>query len=249
MKTKIITFFNNKGGVLKTTLATNLASFLSLKNNKVLLIDTDTQRNVLTSFGITSAPVNSLNKILSKTKAIDECVISINDSIDVISINEDFEFYDKKNLSFKFFIEKLKKDNKYDYIVIDTEPKLSKNIEEILLGSENVLIPFSIDSYSLQGLNGVIKKINYLKNKNPLLQINGFIATKIISRSSIQNLTIEKLNDLLPEPKILNTKIPNSIQASTSILLNNKPLLLTKNKSTLFLKLNQLFEEILEGIK
>ena len=39
---KVVTFFNNKGGVGKSTLAANLGSLLALKENKrVLLIDLD----------------------------------------------------------------------------------------------------------------------------------------------------------------------------------------------------------------
>lgn len=43
---KVITFFNNKGGVGKTTTIVNLASYLSIsKNKKILLVDLDPQSN------------------------------------------------------------------------------------------------------------------------------------------------------------------------------------------------------------
>ena len=44
---KSIAIFNNKGGVGKTTLLANLASFLGLvKNRKVLIVDADPQCNI-----------------------------------------------------------------------------------------------------------------------------------------------------------------------------------------------------------
>ena len=64
-----IAIFNNKGGVGKTTLICNLASYLNLKENKrVLVIDADPQCNA--SIYVTKD--NDLEKIYSnvKTKTI-----------------------------------------------------------------------------------------------------------------------------------------------------------------------------------
>lgn len=51
-KSKIITIANPKGGVGKTTTAFNLASALTEKGNKVLIVDVDPQSNLTLSFGI-----------------------------------------------------------------------------------------------------------------------------------------------------------------------------------------------------
>lgn len=43
---KVVTFFNNKGGVGKTTTIINLASYLSIyREKKVLVVDLDPQSN------------------------------------------------------------------------------------------------------------------------------------------------------------------------------------------------------------
>lgn len=49
---KIIAFYNNKGGVAKTTTATNIAGVLSLENKKTLLIDGDPQGHASLTFGV-----------------------------------------------------------------------------------------------------------------------------------------------------------------------------------------------------
>ena len=55
-----IVFFNNKGGVGKTTLLCNLASFLQIKKNKkVIIIDADPQCNST----IYMFPLDQLEKI------------------------------------------------------------------------------------------------------------------------------------------------------------------------------------------
>jgi chromosome partitioning protein len=46
MSAKIISVFNNKGGVGKSTICWNLAHVLGTKNKKVLLVDFDPQCNL-----------------------------------------------------------------------------------------------------------------------------------------------------------------------------------------------------------
>ena len=47
---KIVTFYNNKGGVSKTTTLFNLAVFLAQSGKKVLIADCDPQCNVTELF-------------------------------------------------------------------------------------------------------------------------------------------------------------------------------------------------------
>ena len=52
--TKIITISNQKGGVGKTTTATNLAHRLNLKGNSALIVDFDPQGQCSTALGVVS---------------------------------------------------------------------------------------------------------------------------------------------------------------------------------------------------
>ncbi len=63
---KIISFINNKGGVGKTTLSTNIASGLAVKGYKVLAIDLDPQTNFTFSY----IDVNLWTRMFSKDSTI-----------------------------------------------------------------------------------------------------------------------------------------------------------------------------------
>lgn len=85
---KIIAFFNNKGGVAKTTTATNIAGVLSLENKKTLLIDGDPQGHASLTFGVDSDELETtLGAYLISgwtAKQAGDYFIKVNDYLDII---------------------------------------------------------------------------------------------------------------------------------------------------------------------
>lgn len=68
---KTIVFFNNKGGVGKTTLACNVASYLQNETNlKIILIDADPQCNATQLYFSDNQIENIYNTIDSKIRSI-----------------------------------------------------------------------------------------------------------------------------------------------------------------------------------
>lgn len=92
-----------KGGVLKTTINVNLAGDLSQRpnkkqpwrKNKVLLIDKDSQGNVLLTFGMNPDKVeNTIYDVLLNDLPAEEAVIEISDNLHIIPANDDMAFFE-----------------------------------------------------------------------------------------------------------------------------------------------------------
>lgn len=194
-KMKSIVVFNNKGGVGKTTLLCNLASYLQLRKGKrVLIVDADPQCNA-TSYMF---PYPQLEKIYSKSsETIYEIIkplqrgkgylsgdLPITESphfkLDVIpgdphlSLSEDFlssDWLDCKAGEYRglqttlLFKDLLARLKLYDYVFFDVGPSLGALNRAVLASSDFFIVPMSSDIFSLQALENISKSLNEWNNQ------------------------------------------------------------------------------------
>lgn len=185
---KSLAFFNNKGGVGKTTLLCNVAAYTALRfGKKVCVIDADPQCNatqyifddyvldqIYENRGFTIHDVvTPLTEGEGFTQDI-SLVPSINFGVDVLpgdpkfALTEDFLAQDwgsAKSGDIRgirtnlFFAQLLERLSGYDYVFVDVSPSLGAINRSILLTSDFFVSPMSIDIFSLRAFENIAKWI------------------------------------------------------------------------------------------
>lgn len=254
----IIAVSTNKGGVLKTSITTNLAGALC-NNKKVLIIDTDNQGNVLVSFGINPDSVEqTLYDVLVEGLDPKEAIINVHPNIDVLPSNDDMSFLEFDVLSnrekyptpFKMLKNAMGTiEKEYDYILIDSPPNLGLIQGNILSYAESVLIPFQPEGYSMRSLIKILNAIyNFKEQHNPKLKIKGVVATLVDQRTTLHSEVLQQCRRFCAENgiRMFETVIPRSVRFAASVAYERKPATLTDSKNSLVKAYFNLLQEVQE---
>ncbi|MEY2354364.1 ParA family protein [Lysinibacillus capsici] len=235
---KSIAVSSNKGGVLKTSITSNLASVLSTQGKKVLIIDTDNQGNIALTFGINPDTFDyTIYDVLVCGFDVNKAIVSIAPNIDIIPSNDDMSYFEIDVLTnkdkfpnpfdlLKNTLGKLK--GKYDYIFVDTPPNLGLIVGDALNAVDVVITPFHPETYSLRSLAKTIKAIDNFKESNSKLKLGSIVPTKV------RQTLLHKANIVSCEGfamsngiKITKTVIPETIAYANAIGKYRMPLALS----------------------
>jgi chromosome partitioning protein len=192
---KIITFFNNKGGVGKTTAVYHIAWMLNELGHKVLAVDLDPQCNLSSIFlpdermeeiVLEEQKVTILDAIIPVSEGepyipvhIEEIVSNLSLLIGNLSLSAfedklsdawtkclEGDIYGFKIISvFKTLIEDTATRCNADYVLIDVGPNLGAINRAVLISSEFVVLPVASDLFSLQGIKNLGKTLSNWKNQ------------------------------------------------------------------------------------
>ncbi|MCF6463404.1 ParA family protein [Clostridium sp. Cult1] len=216
---RIITIFNQKGGVGKTTTVINLAAALGKSNKKILIVDVDPQGNATSGLGIDKNSLElsvydglindiSLKQIAKKTSA--ENVDIIPSSVDLAGAEIELIGMGERELSLKKSLEEVK-DN-YDFIFIDCPPSLGLLSINGLTASHSVLVPIQCEYYALEGVSQLMDTIMLVKKSlNPELEIEGVVLSMFDGRTNLSIQVVDEVKKYF-RGKVYTSIIPRNVR-------------------------------------
>jgi chromosome partitioning protein len=215
-----VAFANQKGGVGKTTTVVNLASYLALAGDRVLVIDLDPQGNATSGLGIDRNRSESVYDAVIDAVALADLTVDtavnglalVPSSIALAGAEVELAPIEQRERRLARLVDPERE--RYDYVFIDCPPSLGLLTVNALTAADSTLVPIQCEYYALEGLTQLLATVNLVRDHlNPALQIKGAVLTMLDSRTNLGAEVAAEVRKHLGE-RVYETVIPRSVRLS-----------------------------------
>jgi chromosome partitioning protein len=196
----VVTVFNQKGGVGKTTTCVNLAAALARMQRKPLAIDLDAQAHLTLSLGLRGiAGADSMAGFFREERALDSLMRIAPGGLQVIPAHLELAKIDALFGSNKNIAGRLRAGLRASFphngvpILIDCCPMMGVLTLNAVLAADRVLIPVSADYLSLQGVHRLDAALQALEKSLKRSFPRKVVVTRFDSRRRLSYEIYDKL--------------------------------------------------------
>ena len=228
---------NQKGGVGKTTTVVNLAGYLSLAGERVLVIDLDPQGNATSGLGLDRTEFeHSIYDAIVDEMTLASILVRgplgldvVPSSVALAGAEVELAPVEARERRLSGLIREIA--DQYDFIFIDCPPSLGLLTVNALTAAGSVLIPLQCEYYALEGLTQLLDTVNLIRdNLNPDLELEGVLLTMYDSRTNLSADVAAEVRRHLG-PSVFDTVVPRSVRLSEAPS-HGKPIALYRPESS-----------------
>ncbi|MES9992110.1 MAG: ParA family protein [Candidatus Thiodiazotropha sp.] len=209
-----IALINQKGGVGKTTITTNLGHALALAGHRVTVIDLDPQGQLASSYGIFRTPAKGIDEVMLNGLEPGSVKQGIRDMLTLIPAGNRLQEIEQLHDGGASRAQLLKRalEGRLDdqaFVLYDCPPSSGLLVANAIFAADEALIPLAGDHMSL---NGLAKMMLTIKKFEPYLKqpLRQWIAlNRYFPRRRLCKEISAKLLKHFPE-QLLNTQIRES---------------------------------------